>query len=279
MKPFRVIFLALLIALSGCIRNDLDYPAVFGGFTAFEVEGAKSVKIDNASRTVLIDLEEGTDKDHVKLLSYTLTDGATLDAPLGEYLDLPTEIELTLKTYQLYKWKIVGTQHIVRFIRCGKQVGEATFNEDARTAVLTVTDGQPLTSVVITGMKLGPEGSVIRSTTGYETSFSGASVVSREITSFPVTLDCVMERTFDVEFKGKLTSWKVKTVQVSVDAEVREVIPWCHKADIRAVFSGKSPAALGYQKASDAAWTEVADAKVSGGGITAAVRGVSAGTG
>ena len=276
MKALRLLFAASLV-LAGCIRNDLDYPLVFGGFTSFEVEGAKNVDIDNNARTITVDLTEGAEMEHLKLTSYGLTDKTVLDGELPEYLDLSSPLEVLLKTYQDYKWTIRATQTIVRYVNCEKQVGQASINPEKHFILLQVIDNQPLSSIVFTGMKLGPEGSVVRSTTGYESTFEQTSLVSRQM-YFPITLDCVLERTFDVEFRGKTTTWSLKAVQIAVTMEVRSVVPWCHKADVKAVFSGKSPAALEYKKASDAAWTEVTDAKLSGVGITATLKGLSADT-
>ena len=38
----RYIFIAACLLAAGCIKNDLDYPLVYGGFTTFEVEGANN---------------------------------------------------------------------------------------------------------------------------------------------------------------------------------------------------------------------------------------------
>ena len=44
--------LSLLLLLAGCIRNDIPYPVVVGGFSSLEVEGAASVSIDPKRQVV-----------------------------------------------------------------------------------------------------------------------------------------------------------------------------------------------------------------------------------
>ena len=265
------------MALAGCIRNDLDYPVVYGGFISFEVEGAKSVEIDKNAYVITINLEEGTDKDHVKVKGYTLTDMSVPSREIPEYLDLTEPFEVTLSTYQDYAWKIVGKQTIVRYVTCEKQVGDAAFNEDNHTIILSVTEDQPLSEITFTDMKLGPEGSDIVSTTGYESTFESTQVVSREM-HFPITLDCVLQRTFDVVFKDKTTTWTLTAVQIAVTMEIKSVIPWCHKVDVKAVFSGNGTPSLEYRKKSESTWHTVRDAKVAGVGISATIKGLSENT-
>lgn len=278
MKKTAFLLSCTLLVLGGCIRNDLDYPYVFGGFTDFIVEGAKSVDIDNNTRTVTLDLEEGADLDHLKVTGYKLTEKAVLSEEIPEYLDLTEPYAVEMKTYQTFGWTIRATQNIVRYVNCDRQAGDAAINADKRTVILSVTDEQPLASIRFTGMKLGPEGSRITSTTGTESTFEESKVVTREITSFPVTLDCVLERTFDVEFKGKTTTWSLKAVQITVDKQVQNVRSWCHKAEIRAVFSGRGTAGLEYRRGSATIWSEVPDVKVAGVGLSATLTGLDADT-
>ena len=276
MKRFLILS-CLVLAAAGCIPNDLDYPVVYGGFTSFEVEGAKSVEINKNTHVITLELEEGTDKDHVKVKGYTLSEMSVPSKEIPEYLDLTEPFEVTLTTYQKYEWKIVANQTIVRYVTCDKQAGDAAFNEKDHSITLYVTEDQPLSSINFTDMKLGPEGSDVVSTTGYESSFESTQVVSREM-HFPITLNCVLERTFDVVFKDKTTTWTLKAVQIAVTTEVKSVVAWCHKADVRGVFSGSGTASLEYRKRSETSWRTVRDAKVAGVGISATIKGLSENT-
>ena len=273
MRLRTVIPLSVLV-LSSCIRNDLDYPLVFGGFTSFTVADQKGVKIDNDARKVTVDLEEWADRAHLKYLSSSLTEGASLSEPIPSELDLTQPYDVTIKTWQTYGWKIESVQTIERYVRCrANQVGNASFNEETRTVILNVTEDQPLTAIEIVDMKLGPEGARIVSTTGYERNGVSTDKVTREC-SFPMTLECVLDRTFTVEFMGKTEDWIFKAVQVTVDMEIQSVVPWCHKADVRAVFGGKGSPVLEYRKASEQQWTAFSGAEISGVGISGTITGL-----
>ena len=95
---------------------------------------------------------------------------------------------------------------------------------------------------------------------------------------FPIVLDCVLERTFDVEFNEKITTWTLRAVQIAVEMEVQRVVPWCHKADVRAVFSGNGTPTLEYKRRSESFWHVVKDAKVAGVGISATIKNLAGDT-
>ena len=97
-----------LLALWGCIRNDLDYPTIIGNILSFEVEGARKVIIDTDAREVVVELEESADPSAVVFKSMEITAEATCEELPG-VLDLRKPIELLLKTYQEYRWKISAT--------------------------------------------------------------------------------------------------------------------------------------------------------------------------
>ena len=276
MRRLALISLAAL-SLSSCVfSNDLDYPLLFGGFAAFEAEKQVSCDIDPSSRTVTVALDEVADISAVKVKSYTLTEGARLEEPLPETLDLTSPVDVMVKTWQDYPWKITATQDIERYVHCSGQVGEATFNPALRSVIVKVSEDQSLSALRIDGMKLGPRGSEIVSTSAYEADGSGTSLVTRDC-SFPMTLDCVLDRTFTVEFEGKKTDWTFKAVQVAIEVQVQSVVPWCRSAEIKALFSGKGTPSLQIRP-SGGEWTEVSGATVSGVGISATVKGLTPGT-
>ena len=63
MKRFLILS-CLVLAAAGCIPNDLDYPVVYGGFTSFEVEGAKSVEINKNIKPHILNHMVILSKDH-----------------------------------------------------------------------------------------------------------------------------------------------------------------------------------------------------------------------
>ena len=127
-----------LLALWGCIRNDLDYPTIIGNILSFEVEGARKVIIDTDAREV-----ESADPSAVAFKSMEITPEASCEALPG-VLDLRKPIELLLTTYQEYRWKISATQPVERYVRCRNQMREASFNPEEKSVFVYVPDNQPL---------------------------------------------------------------------------------------------------------------------------------------
>ena len=59
----------LLAAVTGCLKNDMSYPDVKPAITAIRFEGqVGDAVIDNATRTVTVDIYETVDLSSVKLL-------------------------------------------------------------------------------------------------------------------------------------------------------------------------------------------------------------------
>ena len=266
-----------MLAVSCAFPNDLDYPTVVGKIVAFEVEDAKEVTINASAREVTIVLEEWADKSHVKVNACELSEGATCTG-IGEYLDLTSPIKLVLHTYQDYEWTVLATQTIERYVHCTGEAQEARFNLETRSVYVYLPDTQPLSKVTFESMKLEPEGSRIVSTTGYESDLQHLTFTTRAV-SLPMTLDCVTERSFFVEWKGEVIEWHLKALQLKVSTAVSEVEPHCYSARVRGVFaSDGANVAIEYKKADDAAWTAAADATVAGVGISARLTGLTPGT-
>lgn len=273
MKRLIPIFALAIWLLPGCVENDLDYPLVPGGFISIEVEGQKGVEISNKTRVVTIDLEETALPDSLPLLSYKLTDSTFLDTPLPEVLDLASPMNVKMHTWQDWEWTIKFTQSIPRFINCESQVGEARFNEGNNTILLRVTDDQRLDRVCFNSMKLGPEGSRVISTTGYENDGQASRLVTRDCV-FPMTLDCILSRSFKVEYKGRISDWELEAVKVKVETDISEIAAWCHSADVYAIFSGKSEPVVEWRALGEEDWTVCDSVTVEGVDIHAKILGL-----
>ena len=62
---------AILLAASGCIKNDIPYPRRLGTITAFEVQGQLSAAvIDSSALTVSVDMADTVTMSHVRLLRF-----------------------------------------------------------------------------------------------------------------------------------------------------------------------------------------------------------------
>ena len=207
-----VVALSAIFSVVSCVfDNDMSYPRVKGDIIAFAVEGQKEVTINPDSLTVDVLLEETAEIDSLKLEEFTISELAVADTVFGEYLNLSKPVHVILSTYpgRDYLWTISASQPIERYIDCSGFV-EASFDVENKIALVYVTQEQPLDAVVINKMKLGPETSVIVSTTGHD----GADKlnVTKDV-KFPMELDCTMARQFTVEYKGETSVWC--TVKIS----------------------------------------------------------------
>ena len=150
---------AILLAASGCIKNDIPYPRRLGTITAFEVQGQLSAAvIDSSALTVSVDMADTVTMSHVRLLRFETSSNTTVSPALDTaFVDLsaPLYYELTTWPGQVYRWTVTATQTIERYVRVRNQIGEASINPDEHEAVVYVTLDTPLDSIEITDMKLG----------------------------------------------------------------------------------------------------------------------------
>jgi len=273
-RPWIFIALCSVLAVSCVFPNDLDYPLVVGRIVSLELEDAREVHIDANSREVSVVLEEWADIGHVKVKECTLTDNTSC-GEIGEWLDLSRPVKAVLRTYQEYEWTITATQPIERYVRCKGQVQDAKFNLETRNVYVYLPDTQPLSGLTFEAMKLEPEGSRIVSTTGYENDLQHLTLTTRAV-SFPMTLDCVTERSFFVEWNGDVLEWHLKALQVKVSTAISEVDAHCYSAKVRGVFSSDgSNVTVEYKKADEAVWMTAGEVSVSGVGITARLTGLT----
>ena len=271
------ILIAILLALSSCrFKNDLDYPVIVGKIIDIQVEGQTDLRIDNDLREAVIYLDENADMSALRVISVSYSEGAAPVEPLPGTLDLSSPISITLRTYQDYEWKISAVQEIERYIICDNQMEEARFNPSEKMAYVYVADSQPLSSVVFRDMKLEPEGSRIVSTTGWDSDFDYVYSKTENV-SFPMTLSCVLERTFDVLYNGRTITWTVKAIQVEVNTMIVSVDAYCYSAKLRGIFKGENPR-IEYRKVSEQEWTAAGNAVVAGVGISVNIEGLDAGT-
>lgn len=261
--------------LSSClIENDMSYPRVYGNITAFEVQGQLASKIDATGRTVSIELSETADITALEITSFSISEGARCEDPaiaVGNTIDLSSPVTVVISTYQDYEWTISANMPVERYVRCDNQADDAVFDLENRTVSVNVTQYQDLSSVRITAMKLGIEGSKI---------YHGSSA---EECTFPMTIDCSSANTFRVETGGVSDTWTLTVAQRNVSPSVLSADAWCYHADITAEFAssdGSQLPVLQYRKQSDSSWTDVAveSSDVDGITVTKSITGLQEGT-
>ena len=281
MKRFVIPVLAILCLANSCLfENDMAYPVVDDFILSFEVEGQKSVTIDKDSRTVHVELSETADISNLKVTSVVLSDNAQIIGGVPDFLDLSDTLSIDVKVYESKTWRIYASQLVARYINVENQIGEAELDLASRTAIVYVSDAQEISNLLFYDLKLAPEGTVIRSTSGYD---ADGEMFTQEC-EFPMYLDCVHPRTFLMYYDGPieqdkgLYEWKLKVLKKKLSQQVTEVRTWCYHAKVYGTYSGTGEPVVEFRKASDSEWIAVPDATFEGVGVTADILSLEPGT-
>ena len=270
-------FAAALVAFAACtFENDMSYPPLQGKITSFSVEGQKSVTINDEAQTVDVLLEETAEISTLKVTSFEITEKTFTDDAPDQYVDLSEPMNVLLKTYpgQEYMWTISASQPIVRYVRCNGFI-DAVFDAKNMTALVYVVEKQPLEDIVIEDMKLGPETSVVVSTTGHDSASSG--VVTKDV-EFPMALDCTLAREFNVLYKGREYVWTVTFVQKAIQNEIRSVEAWTYHAVVKGEFNGEGTPYYEYRRASEQEWLRCDQVEVNGVSVMGDITGLEQST-
>ncbi|MBR5864615.1 MAG: PCMD domain-containing protein [Alistipes sp.] len=257
---FRYItLLAVFVALAfaGCIENDLPYPVVKLNVTSIDVEGIIGTPaIDEAARTVVVELHEQTDIQNVKINNITYTEGAEPSREVVGVHDMRSPLYVTLSLYQEYPWTISATQNIERHFTVEGQVGATEWDVENRIATAYVgTDDH--TNIRVTALKL-----------------AAADIATYEWAEGVDPNDFSTVRYVYVTCHGRTERWDlyVKTTDVVVDivqADAWGKVMWLYGEGLSGTDLG-----FKYREAGSSEWLEVADVKVNGGSFSACVRGL-----
>lgn len=148
--------LLVLAAAGSCIENDTAFQTARCVIEELEAEGQKTVTIDAAARTVVIDLEETVDPREVEIVKFTVGVGAECSVAAGSVLDLSQPVVVLVSAAVSNEWTISATQTIDRYLTVAAQLGESYVDEKERTILAYVPKLADLTQVNVTGLKLGP---------------------------------------------------------------------------------------------------------------------------
>ena len=259
MKFLRyLLLLPLFLGLNSCMEYDMSYPRILAEFVEFDVQGAKKVTIDPSNMVVNIDLAEEESLSAVKVNSVKLNDKSYFkDGEFPEVLDLREPYSVILSLYQDYRWTIKASQSVDRVFKCANQVGAPTFDTDHNEIIAYVSNTQRLKNLRVDEMKLELIGSKVVRTTGRVLVDNQVQEITQDC-EFPMELDCTLKRSFDVEYKGAITTWNLTVVPVNVPAQITSIAAWCWSADIYATFDGTSePPVFNYRKFGELEWTTV----------------------
>lgn len=257
--------LMLAVAVSGCIKNDIPYPRLLGRITAFEVRGQiGEAVIDSIARTVTVDIEDTAVLTRLRLLRFELSDHTSVSPEIDSVIDLSSPKAFSLTTWpdQSYEWTVSATQTVERYIRVQNQVGEAVFNVDEHYAIFYVTFEQPLETVNITDMKLGPSNSTIEPDPSTVHDFSGP-------------------QRFTVRYRDVEELWTVVAYQKEAVLETGQADAWATAAYLYGTIpAGDGNAGFRYRTAGADQWQDVPSSGVTvdGTSVSALLRGLQPGT-
>ena len=290
--------LLALAALTGCaIENDIPYPEVNGLITDIAVEGQRAAEgatdakavIDNAARTVTLYVNDSVDVSELRVtrLALSPTDAALLvDSalcdnperfPFGHFasldslpasantrLDFSRPVDLTLRTYQDYTWRVTVEQIIQRDIDVDGMT-RYVLDADTRTVIIYVEEDTDLSDLRIRTLDLG-----------------GAF---GEVTPDPTTTrDFTSSRSFYARLSWEETwsDWKVFVYPDTGGGSGAsgDVFPMTSRAIINgSVTSGKTPT-VEYKEQNASTWQTVDEKnmEVKGGKFTATLTGLTGST-
>ena len=300
LKNLRYITSLALALLTGCaIENDIPYPEVNGLITDIAVEGQRAAEgatdakavIDNAARTVTLYVNDSVDVSELRVtrLALSPTDAALLvDSalcdnperfPFGHFasldslpasantrLDFSRPVDLTLRTYQDYTWRVTVEQIIQRDIDVDGMT-RYVLDADTRTVIIYVEEDTDLSDLRVRTLDLG-----------------GAF---GEVTPDPTTMrDFTSSRTFyarlNWEPEGQYTTWKVFVYPDTGGGSGAsgDVFPMTSRAIINgSVTSGRTPT-VEYKEQNASTWQTVDEKnmEVKGGKFTATLTGLTGST-
>ena len=145
-------------ALGGCIENDIPFPRIQENILTLVAEGQiGAARIDSTNLIATITLEETTDIQAVKFITFTYSSGAMCDKNLlNSEWDLSVPITVELTGYQSYQWMITAEQNIERYFTVAGQIGETVLDAVGRRIIVNVPENASLKDLSITSIKLGP---------------------------------------------------------------------------------------------------------------------------
>lgn len=234
-------FIACVLALCGCIANDIPYPRIQANIVTFEVEGQdRGALIDSATRTVTVYLPEEVDIENVTVSEYTLSEGATLVGdPFSHPINLSSGYRVNVSLYADWTWTISAEQTIERYFTVAGQVGATEIDVPGRRVVAYVAKTASLASVLVESLKLAPTGgSVTPDLVGKRVDFTKPVEVA-------------------VDSYGRNAVWTLFVENTDVDVATERVDAWTNVAWIYGRGTAGKENGIEYRLQGTEQWTRV----------------------
>lgn len=260
-----LVLVAMTALLSGCLKNDIPYPTIKAAFLSMAAEGEVSgAAIDESNLNVTLYLGETVDLTNVNILSYEVTEGASLSQDISNGIDLTKPLDIILSLYQNYYWTITASQIIERYFTVEGQVGESVIDVPAKRAIVYVSKSVPLTDVKVTSLKLGSAG-----ITTMSPDYAGETV---DFSKGPVSVT--------VKYHGNSEAWKLYVQTTDVDVDVTAVDAWTNVIWAYGSAEVGKDNGFEYRESGADSWTKVPSSwlTINGGTFTACIRHLTANT-
>ena len=253
-----IILTVICLYAVSCIRNDIPYPEVDAAITKLEADGTESVSIDADAREVLLTMEETADLGNVNIREVSFNDEAVSSSePIVGRKNLSQPLSVTLSAYEDdYDWTIKAEQPIERYFSISGQAGEAVIDAPNRRVVAQIPSGSDITNLVVSSIKLGPEG---------QTTYS-PDVASLSNFENPVELE--------VSYRDVKESWTLYVEVVEKVVSISKPDVWTRVAWLRANGIEGRDNGFRVRKAGESDWKEVGGVTSDGGAFRAAAEGL-----
>lgn len=255
---------AMLLAMAGCIENNIPYPHIKVNFTSFEVAGAgRGAAIDSVGRTVTVYLSENADIRNVTLESFSLnpSDAVWPDSAmwLGGGIDLTSPVSTILSLYQDYEWTVSAVQDIERYFTVEQQIGSSVIDVPGQRIIAYVPEGANLSSLLVTSVKLaGTSAAMSPDLAGKRADFTGPVKVT-------------------VTEHGRSQVWTIYVLPTELTVSTESVDAWSCVAWLHGTGEEGKELGFEYRLESSSSWTRVPQSMltVNGGSMTARLSGLS----
>ncbi|MEG0500072.1 MAG: PCMD domain-containing protein, partial [Rikenellaceae bacterium] len=259
MKLKHTLLLGLLCCV-GCIENDIPYPIRKGLITEIEFVGQKSVEIDKEKYIVNLVLEETADIQNIEMIRFHTTENTSVSTAIETLpvtINFEKDYNLTLTTYQDYKWTIKATQPIDRSATSVEgQVGKAIFDDVNRSVVIYVADDADFKAINVNNIIF-------------------ASPVNSTVSPDPATVHDFSDPVqFHVIQHGRTVEWTVNILPSYLSLETGQPAEvWAKRAVLTGNVKMEEGVEVGfeYRKATDKEYHKTTDVTVEGGSISATI--------
>ena len=290
---------ALSFLASCAIENDIPYPQIVGSITAFEVEGQRGPEdnegstaavIDANARTVTVYVNDSVDvrelkitrlaldpRDAALLVDSALCDDAehfpfehfaSLDSiPVSSNtrVDFSKPVNMTIRTYQDYVWKVTVEQIIDRKVDV-EGMTSCVIDPTTRNVIIYVGSDQDLSNITVKTLNLGGE-------------FGEVTPNPADVHDFTTSQKFYARLNWEPE--GQYSTWNVFVYHDKgggSSTSNSDVFTRVTSATLTGnIQSGKTPV-IEYKEQSASDWQTVSDVSVSSTKFTANITGLSAST-